>query len=97
MTRDVFDTFATHSGLVYDVTDTVLNKKGHCRVLATFKTSIKKKKRTKNRVKNCFLYLKNPFLSRRPVMFLQLGSPLTGLVHGWCTVRLYCECVCEQT
>ena len=44
MTRDVFDTFATHSGLVYDVTDTVLNKKGHCRVLATFKTSIKKKK-----------------------------------------------------
>ena len=40
LVRDVFDTFATHARLVYDVTDTdywAQNGSTHGRVLATFK------------------------------------------------------------
>ena len=44
LARDAFDTFATHAGLVYDVTDTdswTQNGSTHGRVFATSKRPLK--------------------------------------------------------
>ena len=74
MSCDVFDSFAAHAGLVYDVTDTsyckVQNGSALGRVFATFRRRFLTNE-TGSRVKNCCVSIVIPSLSIGLVMVLR--------------------------
>ena len=87
LARDVFDTFATHTDLAHDVTDTdcwARNDSTHGRCFVDFKhqffqiISLDSTNKTRNCVKNCCVLVSCciPFQWKEPVL-LRFGFPAT--------------------